>query len=117
MSHESDITYHFVNSNYGLEHWGSDIQGINATRRFLLEWLSFLHRYVPVGLLERPQQMSQRPPLYFGRCDTETLLTSPHAKDWIKISEMFLGPVADDYQFFPKHKSNSYSTRDEESNG
>ena len=48
---------------YGLEHWGSDQEGVNRTRRFLLEWLSFLHRYVPVGMLDViPQQMNQRPP-------------------------------------------------------
>ena len=50
---------------FGLEHWGSDQRGVNATRRFLLEWLSFLHRYVPVGILEVvPQAMNQRPPAF-----------------------------------------------------
>jgi tRNA-dihydrouridine synthase 3 len=97
-------------SNYGLEHWGSDQQGVNNTRRFLLEWMSFLHRYVPAGILAQPyaQGMNQRPPQYFGRGDLETLLSSPSSADWIKVSEMFLGPVAKDYSFIPKHKSNSY---------
>lgn len=69
--------------NYGMEHWGSDQQGINTIRRFLLEWLSFLHRYIPVGLLEYgqgAQKMSQRPPAYFGRCDMETLMASSNSK-------------------------------------
>lgn len=111
-----------------------------TTRRFLLEWLSFLHRYVPAGLLEHKaaassevlptstttgrylgqalptidydvhvQTMSQRPPHYFGRCDLETLLSSSQSVDWIRISEMLLGPVAKDFLFIPKHKSNSYA--------
>jgi tRNA-dihydrouridine synthase 3 len=97
-------------SNYGLEHWGSDQQGVNNTRRFLLEWLSFLHRYVPAGLLEKPpQRMNQRPPHYFGRCDLETLLASANSTDWIRISEMLLGPVPDDFTFVAKHKSNAYA--------
>ncbi|XP_028033966.1 tRNA-dihydrouridine(47) synthase [NAD(P)(+)]-like [Bombyx mandarina] len=96
-------------SNYGLEHWGSDTQGVESTRRFLLEWLSFLYRYVPVGLLERPpQRINERPPTYFGRDDLETLMASSNCTDWIKISEMLLGPVPDGFQFLPKHKANSY---------
>ena len=60
-SERLDILKDFV--RFGLEHWGSDQQGVNHTRRFLLEWISFLHRYVPVGMLEViPQKMNQRPP-------------------------------------------------------
>ncbi|CAH3838553.1 tRNA-dihydrouridine(47) synthase [NAD(P)(+)]-like [Pieris brassicae] len=96
-------------TNYGLEHWGSDTQGVENTRRFLLEWLSFLYRYVPVGLLERPpQKINERPPSYFGRNDLETMMASGNCSDWIKISEMLLGPVPDGFIFLPKHRANSY---------
>ena len=62
---------------FGLMHWGSDAQGVENTRRFLLEWLSFLCRYVPVGLLERlPARLNDRPPIYHGRSDLETLMVS-----------------------------------------
>lgn len=85
-------------------------QGINNIRRYLLEWLSFLHRYVPVGLLEvLPQQMNQRPPAFMcGRSDLETLFLSDQGTDWVKITEMLLGPVPDDFRFEPKHKTNAY---------
>ncbi len=62
-SERLDFLKDFV--RFGLEHWGSDQQGVNNTRRFLLEWLSFLYRYIPVGMLEvLPQSMNQRPPAF-----------------------------------------------------
>ncbi|XP_016372986.1 tRNA-dihydrouridine(47) synthase [NAD(P)(+)]-like [Sinocyclocheilus rhinocerous] len=73
-------------TNYGLEHWGSDTQGVEKTRSFLLEWLSFLCRYIPVGLLERvPQKINERPPFYMGRDYMESLMASQHVDDWIQI--------------------------------
>jgi len=96
--------------NYGLEHWGSDDKGVENTRKFLLEWLSFAHRYVPHGILMYPpQRINERLPIYRGRNELETLLSSPNSADWVKISEMFLGKVRDDFQFMAKHKANSYS--------
>lgn len=100
-------------AEFGLSHWGSDTQGINTTRRFLLEALSFQHRYVPIGLLEKlPGQMNERPPAFRGRNELETLLSSPDCEDWVRISEMFLGKVGDDYKFTPKHKTNSYGSEE-----
>ncbi|EGV93735.1 tRNA-dihydrouridine synthase 3-like [Cricetulus griseus] len=130
-SERLDILRDFT--HYGLEHWGSDTQGVERTRRFLLEWLSFLCRYVPVGLLERlPQRINERPPYYLGRDHLETLMASQQAADWIRIryplawvlwgdagrprpdlspcphSEMLLGPVPPGFAFLPKHKANAY---------
>jgi tRNA-dihydrouridine synthase 3 len=99
---------------YGLEAWGSDEVGVGQTRRFLLEWLSFACRYVPVGLLEvMPPNIQDRPPRYRGRDELETLMASDNYKDWIKISEMFLGKAAEGFRFEPKHRSNAYDTQAE----
>lgn len=95
--------------NYGMEQWGSDTMGINSTRRFMCEWLSFLCRYVPVGLLETRsdakiglQTMNDRPPVFTGRNELETLMASPLATDWIKLTEMVLGPAPSDFEFAAK---------------
>ncbi|KAI0088312.1 zinc finger dihydrouridine synthase [Irpex rosettiformis] len=100
-------------AEYGLNHFGSDTAGVNTTRRYLCEALSFQYRYVPLGLLEvLPGRMNDRPPAFRGRNELETLLASGDSRDWVKISEMFLGPAPDLWSFTPKHKSNAYGNED-----
>ena len=73
-------------ARFGLETWGSDEMGVGTTRRFLLEWLSFASRYVPVGILEHlPPRLQDRPPAWRGRNELEGLLGSDNYRDWIKI--------------------------------
>jgi len=97
-------------ASHGLEHWGADSRGVETTRRFLLELLSFSHRYVPVALLEvLPQRMNWRPPRFCGRSDLETMLASDSAGDWVRLSEMLLGPAPAGFTFAPKHKANAYA--------
>ncbi|XP_041811542.1 tRNA-dihydrouridine(47) synthase [NAD(P)(+)]-like [Chelmon rostratus] len=106
-SERLDILRDFT--NFGLEHWGSDTRGVEKTRSFMLEWLSFMCRYIPVGLLERvPQKINERPPYYMGRNYLESLMASQHVGDWVRISEMLLGPVPKNFNFLPKHKANAY---------
>ncbi|KAG2034442.1 zinc finger dihydrouridine synthase [Suillus americanus] len=101
-------------TEFGLSHFGTDTTGVNTTRRFLCEALSFQYRYVPIGLLERlPAKINDRAPTFKGRdelgtCFIETLLASPNSQDWVKISEMFLGPAPESWSFTPKHKSNAH---------
>ncbi|KAG7921215.1 hypothetical protein KL927_000459 [Ogataea polymorpha] len=96
-------------AKFALEHWGSDEYGVNSARRYLCEFISFTHRYIPVGILERlPPKLNERPPPWKGRNELETLLGSSDYKDWIKITEMFLGKAGEGFSFIPKHKSNSY---------
>ncbi|XP_028256643.1 tRNA-dihydrouridine(47) synthase [NAD(P)(+)]-like [Parambassis ranga] len=106
-SERLDILKDFT--NFGLEHWGSDTRGVEKTRTFMLEWLSFMCRYIPVGLLERvPQKINERPPYYMGRNYLESLMASQNVGDWVRISEMLLGPVPKNFNFLPKHKANAY---------
>merc|ERR1719491_233599 len=99
--------------NYGLERWGSDQRGVDNTRRFLLEWLSFLCRYIPVGVLERTASIHESAPhgmYYVGRNDLETLMASRNVEDWVRITEMLLGPVGDsEFVFVPKHRASAYA--------
>jgi tRNA-dihydrouridine synthase 3 len=46
---------------------------------------------------------------------SETLLASNQSSDWVRISEMFLGPAPEGWSFLPKHKSNAQGG--EEANG
>ncbi|XP_001355747.3 tRNA-dihydrouridine(47) synthase [NAD(P)(+)]-like [Drosophila pseudoobscura] len=95
--------------NYGLEHWGSDTKGVESTRRFLLEWQSFLYRYIPEELQQTPpQKINERPQKYRGRDEMETLMSSGNAADWVKLSEMLLGRVPEGFSFVPKHKANAF---------
>jgi len=105
-------------TNMGLEHWGSDSSGVENTRNFLLEWLSFTCRYVPVGILERfPTKINDRAPSkIYGRDDLEILLSKDNPNDWIKITERLLGPVRDTARFSsfkPKHEANAWTSGNE----
>lgn len=57
-----------LQANRALSHFGSDTAGVNTTRRYLCEALSFQYRYVPIGLLEvLPGRLNDRPPTFKGR--------------------------------------------------
>ena len=93
----------------GLAHWGSDLQGVNKTREFLCHHLTFMSRYVPVHCcVETNQEISIKARNDASMCyrdDMEKLLTSDNYEDYIKVTEMFLGPAPKEFVFVPKHKS------------
>jgi len=110
-------------TRFGLEHWGSDERGVEQTRRFLLEWMSFTYRYTPIGLLETINgelpnvSMTQRPPKFVGRDDMESMLASDDASVWVDICEKLLGKAPEGWKFTPKHKSNAYKNVNESEGG
>lgn len=55
-----------------------------------------------------PQKINERAPPFTGRDELESLMASPSASDWVKLSERLLGPAPDDFKFIPKHKANSF---------
>jgi tRNA-dihydrouridine synthase 3 len=57
-----------------------------------------------------PQKINERPPPHFCRNDLETLMASNDSADWVKISNMLLGPPPKQFEFVAKHKSNSYNS-------
>ncbi|KAG8795075.1 tRNA-dihydrouridine synthase 3 [Serendipita sp. 399] len=62
-------------AEFGLCHFGSDTSGVNTTRRYLCEALSFWHRYVPIGLLEElPPKLNDRAPAFRGRDELGTFI-------------------------------------------
>ena len=72
----------------------SEADVVHANRRFLLEWLSFMHRYIPVGLLEQPAAaLTWRMPTYVGRNDLETLFASDHPANWVRCNSSY--PILD----------------------
>lgn len=65
-----DLFFLFSRQTYFLfcSHFGTDTAGVNTTRRYLCEALSFHYRYVPIGLLEcLPPRINDRAPLFRGR--------------------------------------------------
>ena len=76
-----------------------------------------MRRYTPVGLLDRVegkgggeprQRINERQPAFCARSDLEALLASQRVEDWVKITEMFLGPHTGACGFKPRHSSKAY---------
>ncbi|KAJ7061225.1 hypothetical protein C8F01DRAFT_1231154 [Mycena amicta] len=67
-----------------------------------------------LGILERlpaSAKLNERPPAIRGRDELETLLASGDSRDWVRISEMFLGAPPERWGFTPKHQSSAYESQ------
>ncbi|MGH0169867.1 UNVERIFIED_CONTAM: hypothetical protein FKN15_057910 [Acipenser sinensis] len=93
-----------------VHYWCSVLNSfLNQSVRIFQMFFLYSPRYIPVGLLARvPQRLNERPLFYLGRDYLESLMASHNVGDWIKISEMLLGPVPSNFTLLPKHKANSY---------
>lgn len=95
-------------AKYAIEYFGSDKIGLSKSRKFFLEWHSFAHRYVPIGIMEDPSKakLNQRVSRFYGRNELEALMGSPLIDNWMQLAERVFGfPAASDFEFNPRHKS------------
>ncbi|KAF0744059.1 hypothetical protein AaE_008506, partial [Aphanomyces astaci] len=92
-SERLDLLKDFV--KFGMEHWGSDQK---------VSWSSCRNASTPALVYMYVIVMPRH--LFTGVfVNGGTYM----AVDWIKISEMLLGPVPEGFQFVPKHKANAYA--------
>jgi len=97
-------------SSHGLTHWGcrhpwgGDHKKVSSGMALLPAPLHPCR--APRG--SAPEAQLEAPGVRGSAADLETPMASDQAADWIRISEMLLGPTPPGFGFVPKHKSNAY---------